>query len=166
MTRELTRSSCLQWPSITTFAEKKEQFRGESCRSQCTGHRLESVTFGSRGIGVEAHRYSLDQGRSVRSVQRVEPGVTLSDLPTGQPHPNRAVQPAGPFGKRGEEWLTQEEAFSAGSHCPKPQFASLIPAVQHYPPAEYRPLVPIPFEHSNELFAQCVDNKRRWHSSD
>jgi hypothetical protein len=79
--------------------------------------------------------------------------MTLSNLPAGQSHPNRAVQPAGAFGQSGEEWLTQQKAFSAGGHCPKPQFASLIPAVQHDTPPECRPLVPVPIEHSDKLFS-------------
>jgi hypothetical protein len=78
--------------------------------------------------------------------------MTLSDLPTGQPDPDCAIEPTGSFGESGEEGLAQQETFSARRHCPKPQFPSLIPAVQYQPPPEDRPLMPIPFEHSDELF--------------
>jgi hypothetical protein len=79
--------------------------------------------------------------------------MTLGDLPAGQPYPDGAVQPAGTFRKGGEQRLAQEQAFPAWCYRPDPQFASLIPAVQHYPPPEGRPFLPIPFEHSDKLFA-------------
>ena len=78
--------------------------------------------------------------------------MTLGDLSACQSDADRAIQPAGALGQRGEEGLAEEEAFSRRSHRPKTQFASLIPAVQYYAPPEYRPLVPIPFEHPDKLF--------------
>jgi hypothetical protein len=79
--------------------------------------------------------------------------VTLGHLSTGQPNPYRAVEPTGPFGECCEERLAEQEALSAWCDRPKPQFSSLIPTMQHDAPPEYRPFVPVPFEHSDELFA-------------
>jgi hypothetical protein len=79
--------------------------------------------------------------------------MTLGNLSAGQPHSYRPIEPAGSFGEAGEERLAKQETFSAWRYCPKPQFPSLIPAVEYDPPPEYRPLVPVPVEHSNELFA-------------
>jgi hypothetical protein len=79
--------------------------------------------------------------------------MTLGDLSAGQPYPYRSIQPAGSFSEGGQERLAQQEALPAGGHCPKPQFASLIPAVQYHAPPECRPLMPVPIEHPDELFA-------------
>jgi hypothetical protein len=105
------------------------------------------------GIGIEAYGERLDQGRPVRPLQRVQPRVTLGDLSAGQPHPYGAIQPTGPLGEGGQERLAQEKAFPGRSDRPEPQFASLVPPVQHNSPAERRPFLPIPFEHSDELLA-------------
>jgi hypothetical protein len=79
--------------------------------------------------------------------------MTLGNLSAGQPYPDRSVQPAGSLSEGGQERLAQQEAFPGRGHCPKPQFASLVPAVQYYPPPEGRPLMPVPIEYSDELFA-------------
>ncbi len=84
-------------------------------------------------------------------MERVEPGMTLGGLPAGQPDPHRPVQPAGTLRQGGQQRLAQEQAFPAGRHRPESQFASLVPPVQHDTPAEGRPFLPIPFEHSDEL---------------
>jgi hypothetical protein len=86
-------------------------------------------------------------------MERVQPGMTLSNLAAGQPHPNRAIQPAGSIDESHQERLAQQEALATRGHCPKPQFPSLIPTVQDYPPPECRAVVLVPIQHSDELFA-------------
>jgi len=79
--------------------------------------------------------------------------MALGHLSAGQPHPHRSVQPAGTFHQPWEEGLTQEETLAARRYRSEPQFASLVPPMQHHAPPEGRPLVPVPFEHPEELFA-------------
>jgi len=85
-------------------------------------------------------------------VECIEPGVTLGDLSACQSYPHRAVEPARTLSQGGEKWLAQKEAFAGRCDRPEPQFASLVPPVQHDAPPEGRPFLPIPVEHSDQLF--------------
>jgi hypothetical protein len=134
----------LQRPASRTSFEKKEQFRGEGSGGQRTSHCLKGFALGGRGIGVEADREGFNQGRSVGSLERVKPGVALTDLSTGQPDPDRTIQPAGAFRQGSQQRLAQQEAFPRGGYRPKPQFASLISPMQDDSPGKDRPFVPIP----------------------
>ncbi len=148
-----TAQSPLQWPTNRSAFSKKEKLGRKSRGSQGAGHGLKRFAFCGGGVGIEAHGECFDQGRPVRPLERVQPGVTLGDLSAGQPNPNRAVQPAGPFGQGGQERLTQKETLPGRGDRPEPQFASLVPPVQYHSPAERRSFLPIPFEHSDELLA-------------
>jgi hypothetical protein len=114
---------------------------------------LKGFTFGGGSIGVEADRECFNQGRSVGPLQGVEPGMVLADVPAGQPYSYRPVQPARSRGQGGQQRLRQDQALTRGRDRPKPQFASLIPAVQYHSPAKSRTLVPIPIEHPDQLIA-------------
>ena len=140
-------------PTNASLFEKKKQLGGKCRRRQGAGHCLERLAFGGGGIGIEAHRQGFHQGRPVRSLYGVEPGVTRGNLAAGQPYPHRAIQPAGPLGQGSQERLGQQETLAGGGNRPKPQFASLITPMQHHPPPEGRPFQPIPVEHPNQLLA-------------
>jgi adenosylmethionine-8-amino-7-oxononanoate aminotransferase len=92
--------------------------------------------------------------------------MVLGHMPAGQPYPYRPIQPTRARRQRRQQGLSQDETLARGRHRPKTQFASLISAVQHNAPAEGRPLLPIPFEHPDQLLAQSVDYQWRWHGSD
>jgi hypothetical protein len=113
---------------------------------------LKGIAFGGGSIRIEADRHGLDQGRSVGTLERIQPGMALSDLATRQPHAHCAIQPARPVGESRQQRLAQQQALTARRHCPKPQFPSLIPAVQDHAPPKCRALVPVPIQHSNQLF--------------
>jgi hypothetical protein len=124
---------------------------------------LKGFALGGGGVGVEADRQGLDQWGPVRPLQRVEPGMTLSHLATGQPNPHCTIQPARSFGQGTEQRLTQQQALTGGSHGTKPQFASLISPMQYNTPGKSRPLLPVPFEDPDQLLTQGIDYKGRWH---
>jgi hypothetical protein len=86
-------------------------------------------------------------------MEGIEPRMPLSHLPAGQPDPYRPIEPAGTLRQTGEKWLTQEQALAGRRNRSEPQFAPLVPPVQYHPPAERRPFLPIPIEHSDELLA-------------
>jgi hypothetical protein len=79
--------------------------------------------------------------------------MILTDVPAGEPHPDRAIQPTGSGCQGCQERLGEDQAFTRRRDRPKTQFASLISAVQYHSPAESRPLVPIPIEHPDQLIA-------------
>jgi adenosylmethionine-8-amino-7-oxononanoate aminotransferase len=89
--------------------------------------------------------------------------VPLGYLATSQPDPHCAIQPAGPRGQRTEQRLAQQQALTRWSYRPKSQFASLISPMQDNAPGKGRPFLPVPFEHPNQLLAQGIDYKGRWH---
>jgi hypothetical protein len=89
--------------------------------------------------------------------------MILADVPAGEPHPDCAIQPAGSRRQGCQERLGKDQAFACRGDRPKTQFASLISAVQYHSPTKSRPLVPIPIEHPDQLIAQSVDYKWRWH---
>ncbi len=86
-------------------------------------------------------------------MEGIQPGVTLGNLAACQPYSHRAIQPARTFRKRAQQGLGQKQAFSRRGYRPKPQFASLISAVQHHSPTKNRPLVPVPIQHPEQLLA-------------
>jgi hypothetical protein len=79
--------------------------------------------------------------------------MILGDVPAGQAHPDRPIEPTGPRRQGGQQRLSQNEALAGRGHRSKPQFASLISPVQYHPPGKYRPFVPIPIKHSDELLS-------------
>jgi hypothetical protein len=124
---------------------------------------LKGFALGRRGIRIEAHRQGFYQRRPIRPLERIEPGMTLGHLAAGQPNPHRAIQPAGALSQRGEQRLAQQQALTGGSYRPKPQFASLVSPMQYNTPGKSRPLLPVPFKYPDQLLAQGVDYKGRWH---
>ena len=124
---------------------------------------MEGFALGGGCIGIEAHRQSLHQGRPIRALQGVEPRVTLGHLAASQSNSHCAIQPAGSFGQSTEQRLAQQQALTGRSYRPKPQFASLISPMQYNTPGKSRPLLPVPFEYPDQLLAQGIDYKGRWH---
>src|SRR3712207_7505374 len=54
--------------------------------------------------------------RSIRTLQRVQPGMGLGYLAAGQPDAHRAIQPAGSLGQGAEQRLAQQQAFRSEEH--------------------------------------------------
>jgi hypothetical protein len=79
--------------------------------------------------------------------------VALGHFSAGQPDPNGSIQPARPFGQAGEERLAQEKAFSTRGDRPESHSASLITLVQYHAPGVGWPLLAVPVEHPDKLFA-------------
>jgi hypothetical protein len=79
--------------------------------------------------------------------------MTLGHLAAGQPDPHGSIQPARSFGQAGQQRLAQEKAFPTRGDRPKSQSASLITLVQYHTPGVGRPLLAVPVEDSDKLFA-------------
>jgi hypothetical protein len=79
--------------------------------------------------------------------------VSLGDLPAGEPNTDSSIQPARAGRQARQQRLAEEQAFTAWGNRAEPQFASLIPPMQHNSPGEGRALVVIPIQHSDELLA-------------
>ena len=156
----------LDRPAAWSFSSQEKELCGEGRGGKRTGHRLEPLAFRLRSIRIEAHRQCLDQGRTVRPLQRVQPGVPRGHLPAGQPNPHSSIQPAGTFRQSSQEGLAQQEALSAGGDRTEPQSASFVTVVQHNTPGIGWSLLPVPVQDSDKLFTQCINDEWRWHGSD
>ena len=163
---ELATAWRLDRPAARSLSGQEKQLCGEGRGGKRTGHRLEPLAFRLRSIRIEAHRQGLDQGRTVRPLQRVQPGVPRSHLPAGQPDPHRSIQPAGAFSQPSQEGLAQQQALSAGCYRTEPQSASFVTVVQHNTPGIGWSLLPVPVQDSDKLFTQRINDEWRWHGSD